>query len=231
MQDRFCQLRRSLTVFSWKGMFVSINILIVDDHTIVRQGLRMFLSLDPEFKIVGEAADGVQALVLARQLRPDVVLMDVLMPEMDGIRATAAIRSELPDTQVIALTSMLGDTPIVDIMRAGAIGFLAKNAEADELGVAIRAAAAGQSHMAPQAVAALLREVRSPQGPEVLTERETEVLRLLAQGQANKEIARALSVSDKTIKTHVSNILAKLGVSSRTQAALYINRITSMHPS
>lgn len=191
----------------------------------------MFLSLDPEFEIVGEAADGVQALVQARQLRPEVVLMDLWMPEMDGIEATAALRSELPDTQVIALTSVLGATPIVDIMRAGAIGFLAKNAEADELRVAIRAAAAGQSHMAPQAITALLREVRSPQGPETLTERETEVLRQLAQGQANKEIARALSISEKTAKTHVSNILAKLGVSSRTQAALYMNRMTSMYSS
>ena len=151
------------------------------------------------------------------------------MPEMDGIEATAALRRELPDTQVIAVTSMLGDTHVVDIMRAGAIGFLGKNAQADELGVAIRAAAAGQSFMAPQAIAALLREVRSPQGPETLTERETEVLRLLAQGQANKEIARALSISEKTIKTHVSNILAKLGVCSRTQAALYMDRITAMH--
>jgi DNA-binding NarL/FixJ family response regulator len=200
---------------------MAIRILIADDHSVVRQGLRMFLGLDPDFEIVGEASDGAQALALARQLKPDVILMDLLMPVMDGIEATAAIRRELPDVEVIALTSVLEDASVIGAVRAGAIGYLLKNAEADELCRAIRAAAAGQVQLSPKAAERLLREVRAPESPEVLTERETEVLRLLAQGQANKEIARALNIGEKTVKTHVSNILAKLNVPSRTQAALY----------
>jgi NarL family two-component system response regulator LiaR len=204
---------------------MAIRILIADDHSVVRQGLRMFLNLDPDFEIVGEAADGAQALALARQLKPDVVLMDLLMPVMDGIEATAAIRREQPDVEVIALTSVLEDASVIGAVRAGAIGYLLKNAEADELCRAIRAAAAGQVQLSPKAAERLLREVRAPESPEALTERETEVLRLLAQGQANKEIARALNIGEKTVKTHVSNILAKLSVPSRTQAALYAVRI------
>ena len=204
---------------------MAIRILVADDHIVVRQGLCMFLSLDPEFEIVGEAGDGAEALALARQSRPDVVLMDLLMPVMDGIEATGIIRRELPDTEIIALTSVLEDASVVGAVRAGAIGYLLKDAQADELCRAIRAAAAGQVQLSPKAAERLMREVRAPESPEVLTQRETEVLRLLAQGQANKEIGRTLNISEKTVKTHVSSILAKLGVPSRTQAALYAVRI------
>ncbi len=166
------------------------HILLVDDHSIVRRGLRMFLSLEPDFEIVGEAADGSQAVEMARQLKPDVILMDLLMPVMDGIEATVAIRRELPDIEIIALTSVLEDASVVGAVRAGAIGYLLKDAEADELCRAIRAAAAGQVQLAPKAVERLMREVRAPENPEALTARETDVLRLVAQGLANKEIAR-----------------------------------------
>jgi NarL family two-component system response regulator LiaR len=204
---------------------MGIRILIVDDHSVVRQGLQMFLTLDPELEIVGEAANGVEALHSAHQLKPDVVLMDLLMPEMDGVAATEAIRRELPDTEVIALTSVLEDRAIFDAIRVGAIGYLLKDTEADKLCEAIKAAAAGQVRLSPQVAARLMREVRAPESPEALTERETEVLRALARGLSNKEIAVALFITEKTVKTHVSNILSKLGVPSRTRAALYALKI------
>lgn len=204
---------------------MSIRILIADDHSVVRQGLKMFLGLDPDLEVVGEAADGDEAVRKALDLQPDVVLMDLLMPKMDGITATATIRRAQPDIEVIALTSVLEDASVVAAVRAGAIGYLLKDTQADELSSAIHAAAAGQVRLAPQAAARLMNEVRAPENPEMLTEREIEVLRLLAQGQANKEIARTLHIAEKTVKTHVSNILAKLGLQSRTQAALYALRI------
>ena len=204
---------------------MAIRVLVADDHSVVRQGLRMFLSLDPDFEIVGEAEDGAQAVELARRSQPDVVLMDLLMPVMDGIEATAAIRCASPDTEVIALTSVLEDAAVIDAVRAGAIGYLLKDAQADELCRAIRAAAAGQVQLSPKAAERLVREVRAPASPEALTEREVEVLRLLAHGRSNKEIAHDLMISEKTVKSHVSNILAKLGVPSRTQAALYAVRV------
>ncbi len=204
---------------------MTIRVLIVDDHSVVRQGLRMFLRLDSEIEVVGEAGDGAAALVLARQLKPDVVLMDLIMPVMDGIAATQAIRKELPEVEVLALTSVLEDASVVGAVRAGAIGYLLKDTQADELCRAIRAAANGQVQLSPQAAARLMREVRAPDSPERLTERETEVLRLVALGKANKEIALALHISETTVKTHVSSILAKLGVPSRTQAALYAVKI------
>lgn len=197
------------------------QIIIVDDHSVVRQGLRMFLSLDPEIEILGEASNGAEGLKLARELRPHVVLMDLLMPVMDGVTATAAIRREMPDVEVIALTSVLEDTAVFGAIRAGAIGYLLKDTEAEDLCRAIKSAAAGQVQLSPQAAALLTREVRVPESPEALTQRETEVLRLLTSGLANKEIARELGIGEKTVKTHVSNILSKLGVLSRTQAALY----------
>jgi len=209
---------------------MAVRILIADDHSVVRQGLRMFLGLDPDLEIVGEAVDGADAVRLSRELRPDVVLMDLIMPVMDGIAATKTLRSELPDTEIIALTSVLEDASVVGAVRAGAIGYLLKTTEADELCRAIKAAAAGQVQLSPEAAARLMREVRSPDSPETLTERETEVLRLIAQGMGNKQIARVLHVGEKTVKTHVSNILAKLGVQSRTQAALYAVRIGLVSP-
>lgn len=183
----------------------------------------MFLALDPELEVVGEAENGAQALAAARDLRPDVVLMDLMMPLMDGVAATQAIRRELPDTEVIALTSVLDDSSVVDAVKAGAIGYLLKDTKADDLCKAIKSAAAGQVQLAPQAAARLVREVRTPEvAPTVLSEREREVLQLIAQGKANKEIAAELTIGEKTVKTHVSSILNKLGLQSRTQAALYV---------
>lgn len=200
-----------------------IRIVIADDHSVVRQGLKMFLGLDPDLEIIGEAENGAEAVKLARELQPDVVLMDMLMPVMDGISATQAIRSEMPDTEVIALTSVLEDGAVIGAVKAGAIGYLLKDTQADELRAAIKAAAAGQVQLSPAAAARLMREVRTPEpvAAQPLTDRETDVLKLLAQGKANKEIAFDLIIGEKTVKTHVSNILLKLGVQSRTQAALY----------
>ena len=200
---------------------MAVQILIVDDHSVVRRGLRMFLEDDPELEIVGEARDGAEAVAQARALKPDVVLMDLLMPGMDGITATGIIRGELPDTEVIALTSVLEDAAVVGAVKAGAIGYLLKDTRSDELCRAIKAAAAGQVQLSPGAAARLLREVRVSDSPEVLTARETDVLRLLAGGKTNRQIAADLAVGENTVRTHVSNILAKLGVQSRTQAALY----------
>ncbi|HUF37041.1 MAG TPA: response regulator transcription factor [Anaerolineales bacterium] len=201
-----------------------IKVLLVDDHSVVRQGLRMFLSLDPDLEVVGEAADGSEALRAAHQLKPDVVLMDLLMPVMDGITAIERLRAELPEIEVIALTSILEDEKVVGAIRAGAIGYLLKDTQADELNRAIKAAAEGKVQLSPEAAARLVREVRAPESPETLTEREIEVLRLLAKGRSNKEIAQELVIGEKTVKTHVSNVLSKLGVVSRTQAALYAVR-------
>lgn len=209
---------------------MSIRLLIVDDHAVVRQGLRMFLALDPELEIVAEANNGAKALELARQLKPDVVLMDLLMPVMDGITAITAMRRELPDTEIIALTSVLDDDKVVGAVRAGAIGYLLKDTEPAELRQAVRAAAAGEVRLSPKAAARLMREVRLPETPETLTERETEVLRLVGQGHSNKEIAAHLHITEATAKTHVANMMAKLGVSSRTQAALYAVRTGLVSP-
>jgi two-component system, NarL family, response regulator LiaR len=204
---------------------VTIRILLVDDHSVVRQGLRMFLSLDPELEVIGEAENGAEAVKKTMELKPDVVLMDLLMPVMDGITAIGEIRRDAPDTEVIALTSVLEDASVVGAVKAGAIGYLLKDTQSEELCRAIKAAAAGQVQLSAQAAARLVREVRAPESPETLTERETEVLRLLAHGLANKEIALKLSIGEKTVKTHVSNVLLKLNVRSRTQAALYAAQI------
>ncbi len=204
---------------------MTIRIVIADDHAVVRQGLKMFLLDDPDFDVIGEAQNGTEALKLAHDLHPDVILMDLLMPVMDGITAIGHVRRECPDTEVIALTSVLEDASVVGAVRAGAIGYLLKDTQADELIRSIKAAANGQVQLSPQAAARLVREVRAPESPETLTERETDVLRLLAQGKANKEIAQALIIGENTVKTHVSSILLKLGVQSRTQAALYARQI------
>lgn len=205
-----------------------IKVIIVDDHSVVRQGLRMFLALEEDIEILGEAGNGQEAVSMVQKLQPDVVIMDLLMPVMDGVTATEIIRREHPDTEVLALTSVLEDTQIVNAIRAGAIGYLLKDTQADELCRAIRAAAAGQVQLSPKVAERLMREIKTPKDPldEVqLTEREIDVLRLLAGGKANKEIAQELHISETTVKTHVSNILMKLGVPSRTQAALYAVRI------
>lgn len=185
----------------------------------------MFLSLDSDLEVVGEASNGLEGIALARELNPDVILMDLLMPVMDGITAIHQLRNELPNIEIIALTSVLEDDKVIGAVRAGAIGYLLKDTKADELCRAIKAAASGQVQLSPQAAARLMREIKSPDSPEKLTERETEVLRLLAMGYSNKQIAGELVIGEKTVKTHVSNILMKLGLSSRTQAALHAVRI------
>jgi NarL family two-component system response regulator LiaR len=222
------QLERRSTTLEGGGLTEqTISVLLTDDHQVVRQGIRMVLDLDPELEVVGEASDGEEALHQARRLKPDVVLMDLVMPVMDGVKATGEIRRELPDTEVVALTSVLEDASVTGAVKAGAIGYLLKNTGGDELCRAIKAAAAGQVQLAPEAAARLMREVRIPENPETLealTERETEVLKLVARGQANKQIARNLYIGEKTVKTHVRNILMKFSVRSRTQAALYAAR-------
>jgi two-component system, NarL family, response regulator LiaR len=208
---------------------MTVRVLITDDHKVVRHGLRGFMELDPELEVVGEAENGEEAVDLARRLEPDVVLMDLLMPVMNGIEATRVIRSELPEVEVVALTSVLEDASVTGAVRSGAIGYLLKTTDADELCEAIKAAAAGQVRLAPEAAARLMREVRAPASPdtltEPLTERETDVLKLIARGRANKQIARELYVTTSTVKTHVNNLYRKLDVGSRTQAALYAARI------
>jgi NarL family two-component system response regulator LiaR len=200
---------------------MKIRILLVDDHAVVRQGLRMFLSMDPELEIVGEAANGVEALQKIEELSPQVVLMDLMMPEMGGIEAIGQCRIRFPDVEVIALTSVLEDRSVVQAVKEGATGYLLKNTEADELCVAIKAAAQGKIQLSPEASKRLMKSFQSSDPVEELTERELAVLKLVAQGASNKEIADNLSVTEKTVKTHVSAVLTKLGLKSRTQAAIH----------
>ncbi len=208
-----------------------VRLLIADDHRVVREGLRLVLALDPELEVVGEAADGEAAVRLTRELRPDLVLMDLQMPVLDGIAATEAIRREAPETEVLVLTSVLEDVSVLAAIRAGAIGYVHKDTNGTELRRAIKAAAAGQVQLSPAATQWLLQEMRGDHTAEAagtappLTERELEVLRLLAQGLSNADISRALGVGDNTVKTHVRNVLGKLGVHSRTQAVLQAQRL------
>lgn len=201
-----------------------IRILIADDHIMLRQGLTLCLALDPDLQVVGEAGNGVAAVRMTVELEPDVVLMDLLMPIMDGIVATAAIREQIPDSKVVVLTSVLDDKKVITAIRAGAIGYILKNADAAELVTAIKAAAAGQSYLSRDAATRLTIDTRDTEKPDALTEREVEILRLVAVGRANKEIGNTLHITEQTVKVHVSNILSKLGVQSRTQAALHAVR-------
>ena len=200
-----------------------IRVLIVDDHAVVREGLRSFLTLQDGIEVAGEAADGEEALEIAAQLRPDVILMDLVMPRLDGLAAMRALREQLPGARVIVLTSFLDDDKLLPALRSGAAGYLLKNAQPQELVRAIRAAQAGEALLDP-VVAARLVETLAADGEveplERLTPREREVLVLIAQGFANKRIARELGVSEKTVKAHVGHVLAKLGVTDRTQAAV-----------
>src|SRR3984893_14972176 len=203
---------------------VPIRLLVADDHEVVRKGLRTFLSFDTDLELVGEARDGREAVEMAGRLKPDVVVMGLMMPEMDGIAPTAAIRRDYPEIEVIALTSVLEGASVADAVRAGAIGYLLKNSTPEHLHRGIRAAAAGQVFLSPEAAAQLVRQVKAPERPEPLTPREIEVLRLVTLGRANKQIARELGVGEETVKTHVRNILSKLQAASRTQAALHAIR-------
>lgn len=207
-----------------------VRVLIVDDHSVVREGLRMFLDRDPDLKVVGEAADGAKALELARLLQPNVVVMDLLMPVLDGMSAIKAIRTELPETEVLAFTGVLASASVIEAIRAGAIGYLLKDTQAAELRTAIKAAAMGQMHLSPQASPYLLNAVRLPEPSDALTLREMDVLRLLAEGHSNKEIARILHLVEETVKSHVRHILTKLGVQSRTQAVLAAIRLGIVSP-
>lgn len=201
-----------------------LGILLVDDHPVVRRGLRTFLELEPDFEIVGEAASGEEAVKAVESTLPDVVLMDLVMPGLDGIEATRLIRAASPSTKVIVLTSFAEDDKVFPAVRAGATGYLLKDVEPTELANAVRAAHRGEARLHPAVAAKIIREVSegtpTPQ-TDGLTDREVQVLTLIARGMSNREIARELVVAEKTVKTHVSNILQKLQLADRTQAALY----------
>jgi len=201
-----------------------IRVMLVDDHEVVRRGLRGFLELQPDIEVVGEAPDGVIACEKAAELVPDVVLMDLLMPNMDGLTAIGTIKAANPVIEIIAVTSFIEEEKVTAALEAGASGYLLKDADAEEVAAAIRSAHAGEVHL-DAAVARLLaqrmRNRRDTEPVEPLTPREKEVLSQLAKGASNKEIAYELSITERTARTHVSNILGKLGLASRTQAALW----------
>jgi two-component system, NarL family, response regulator LiaR len=203
----------------------AIRVLIVDDHAVVRQGLRTFLSLQDGIDVVGEASDGREAIAAAQRLRPDVVLMDLVMPRVDGVQAMRELRDHVPGARVIVLTSFLEDDRLLPAIRAGAAGYLLKNVEPSELARVVCPAPTGDLLIDPAVAARLVDALASDHRPEQpLTAREQDVLDLVARGYANKRIARELGIAEKTVKTHVSHVLAKLGVSDRTQAALYATR-------
>ena len=206
-----------------------IRVLLVDDHAMVRRGMRDFLSLHDDIDVVGEAADGAAGVEQAKALQPDIVVMDLMMPNLDGIEATGRIKAALPDVEVIALTSFIEESRVVAAIEAGASGFLLKDAEADELAAAIRSAAAGEVHLDPAVALIVARRMRDggrgsaadqEDGIGTLTARERDVLARVARGYPNRQIASDLGITERTARTHVSNILAKLGLTSRTQAAL-----------
>jgi DNA-binding NarL/FixJ family response regulator/class 3 adenylate cyclase len=201
-----------------------IRVLLVDDHAVVRRGLRGFLELLKDFDVVGEAENGREGVAAADRLAPDVVLMDLLMPEMGGLEAIAAIKQAHPEIEIVAVTSFIEEEKVTSALEAGASGYLLKDAEAEEVAQAIRAAYNGEVHLDPavsRLLAQRLRQRKDAEPIEPLTSREKEVLSQLAKGASNKEIAYELGITERTARTHVSNILGKLGLASRTQAALY----------
>jgi len=208
---------------------VKIKVLLVDDHTVVLKGLAFFLSTQEDLALVGEANNGKEALVKVGETNPDVVLMDLYMPEMDGVEATTCIKKEYPNVKVIVLTSFSDQAHVLPALRAGASGYILKDVEPDQLVEAIRSAYKGNIQLHPDIANTLLsqtlpveeKEEESSIQVDVLTARENEVLQLLAKGMSNKEIASVLVITEKTVKAHVSSILSKLNLSDRTQAALY----------
>ncbi|PTX59094.1 LuxR family two component transcriptional regulator [Melghirimyces profundicolus] len=206
---------------------MAIRILLVDDHPMVRKGLRLFLKTKEDMEIVGEASNGKEAVEEMERLQPDVVLMDLVMPEMDGVEATRKMKEAHPGVKVVVLTSFSDQDHVLPAIRAGAEGYQLKEIEADELAETIRAAHQGQTHLHPRAAGHLVHQFTSgvsreeKNGPDVLTRREREVLRLITAGKSNKEIAAELVIAEKTVKTHVSSILGKLELQDRTQAAIH----------
>ena len=203
-----------------------IRVLIVDDHAVVRMGLRVFFDLQDDMEVVGEAADGSEGVAMARRLAPDVVLMDLLMPNMDGITAIGRIKAERPETEIVTMTSFIEEDKVTAALEAGASGYVLKDAEAEEVAAAVRAAFAGDVHLDPAVARLLAQRMRAKKAGEdepiePLTDREKDVLGLLGQGMSNKEIGSALFITERTARTYVSNILGKLGLASRTQAALW----------
>jgi NarL family two-component system response regulator LiaR len=199
-----------------------ISVLIVDDHKLVRQGLRFLLTHEEDLEVVGESADGLHAVGEAARLQPDVVLLDLIMPKLDGVAALPLLLRASPRSRVVILTSDQDDDRIINAIRAGAVSYLVKTAGVEEVVGAVRAAAAGESRLAPSVAARLIKEVRREHArTDALSDREREVLVLIARGRSNKEIGHELRISEETVKTHVASILAKLNLSDRRQAAIY----------
>ena len=210
---------------------MTIRVLLVDDHPVVRAGLRALLDTQPDLEVVGEAGDGASAISVACRLRPGVVLTDLLLPDMDGVAVTESIRAQVPNAYVVILTSVgEEDASVVRAVRAGAIGYVLKSAATELVVSTIRSAAEGQVQLSPRAAARLMQEMRSPKNELPLTDRERQVLREVAIGRTNKEIGRSLYIAETTVKSHVRAILDKLGVQSRTQAALLALRSQLVSP-
>jgi NarL family two-component system response regulator LiaR len=205
-----------------------IRLLVVDDHTVVRQSMRFLFDQEPDIEVVGEAATGAAAVPMVAVARPDVVLLDLFLPDLDGVVVLQRIRQEYPDVRVVMLTSAPDDAHLVAALRAGATSYLQKTAEIGEVLATVRAAARGESTLPPGVTTRLLNamrdEVRQPHPVDRLTPRERDVLAALAGGRSNREIARTLRISEETVKTHLSSVLAKLGLADRTQAAIYALR-------
>jgi len=207
----------------------AIRLLIADDHHIVRKGIKALLATEPDLQVVGEADNGVEAVEKAGALKPDVILMDLMMPQMDGIEATRRITAERPETRILVLTSFAADDKVFPAVKAGALGYLLKDSAPEQLLEAIRQVHRGEPSLEPSIARKVLMELAQPGGTgrqtaDPLTEREVDVLRLIAQGMSNKEIAAKIFVAEWTVRSHVSNILGKLHLASRTQAALYALR-------
>ena len=206
----------------------AIQVLIADDHPIVREGLRTLIASEPGMEIVGEATNGAEAVSLARELKPDVILMDLIMPVKDGLQAIGEIKDENPDASILVLTSFSEEDKVFPAIRAGALGYLLKDAAPDHLLQAIYDVHRGESSLHPSIALQLIREINQPSdlppAPDPLSQRELQVVKLLAQGLTNQEIADRLVISEWTVRTHVRNILGKLHLANRTQAALYALR-------